>query len=152
AAECASEEHREAFAACQRAAQRMRRLIESLLELSRFDAGQETMRRERFDLAAASRECVELVQPLAANRDIEIHIYLATVGIGGDVERIGQVILNLLTNAIQYGVEHGTVDIGTRVQRGMAVLAVFNTGLGIPAEDLPHVFDRFYRVDKSRSE
>ena len=73
ARERSAAEYRDTLAACQRAAQRMRRLIETLLELARLDAGQETMRREPFDLAEVAREALELVGPLAAERGITLH-------------------------------------------------------------------------------
>ena len=149
--ECASEEHREAFEACQRAAQRMRRLIESLLQLARLDAGQEPMQRGPFDLSRAAQECVELVRPLAAERGIEIHCDLPVMECVGDAERIGQVITNLVANAIQHNHERGSVRVSARLENATAVLAVSDTGPGLAAEDLPHVFDRFYRADKSRA-
>ena len=92
ASECANEEHREAFEATQRAAQRMRRLIDSLLELAHLDGGQESIRREPFDLAAVARECIELVSPLAEERRIAIHCDLPASQCIGDSDRIGQVI------------------------------------------------------------
>jgi heavy metal sensor kinase len=144
-------EYREALEACQRAAQRMRKLTESLLELARLDAGQETIKRERFDLARAAREGVELVRPLAAERGIEIHCDLAAVECPGDAERIGQVVTNLMTNAIHFNRDRGEVRVSARAENGAALLTVADTGEGIPVEDLPHVFERFYRVDKSRS-
>jgi signal transduction histidine kinase len=99
-AECNCPDHREAFEATRRAAQRMRRLIESLLELARLDAGQETFRRERFDLADAARDSIELVRPLADDRRITIHSELSACECHGDADRIAQIITNLLTNAI----------------------------------------------------
>jgi heavy metal sensor kinase len=144
-------EYREALEACQRAAQRMRKLTESLLELARLDAGQETIKRERFDLARVARESVELVRPLAAERGIEIHCDLSAVECPGDAERIGQVVTNLLTNAIHFNRDRGEVRVSARAESGTAVLTVADTGEGIPAEDIPHIFERFYRVDKSRS-
>jgi two-component system OmpR family sensor kinase len=83
-----------------RAAQRMRRLIESLLELARLDAGQETMKRMSFDLSVTARDCVELIRPLAEERGVKIISELASIECVGDSERIAQVITNLLTNAI----------------------------------------------------
>jgi signal transduction histidine kinase len=146
-----SAEYREALEACQRAAQRMRALTDSLLELARLDAGQEPMKREAFDLARVMREAVELVRPLAAQRAIELRCDLPTIECVGDAERIGQVATNLLSNAIHFNRDHGEVRISAQTDNGTALMAVADTGVGIPAEDLPHLFERFYRVDKSRS-
>lgn len=144
-------EYRDSLQACQRAAQRMRSLTESLLELARLDAGQEPMRRERFDLARVARESVELVRPLAAERGVELRCELPELQCTGDAERIGQVATNLLTNAIQAISERGEVTISTHALNGTGILTVSDNGTGIPLEDLPHIFERFYRVDKSRS-
>jgi len=144
-------EYRETVEACQRAAQRMRRLIESLLELARLDAGQEPMKRLRFDLSRTARDCVELIRPLADERGMKIHCELPTLECHGDVERLAQVITNLLANAIQYNKANGEVRISTRLQDGTIILTVSDTGQGIPVADLPHVFERFYRADQSRS-
>ncbi len=149
--ERAAPEYRETLAACQRAAQRMRKLIESLLELARLDAGQEPMKQEPFDLSRVTRDCVELVRPLAAERGVQIQCELPQVDCTGDAERLGQVVTNLLSNAIHFNHEKGHVNIVTRTENGTAFLTVSDTGVGIPAEDLPHIFERFYRVDKSRS-
>jgi signal transduction histidine kinase len=151
ASTCASDEHREAFEACQRAAQRMRHLIESLLELMQLDSGQETIKRQPMDLAHVATECVELVRPLAALHHITIHTELAPCQYDGDSQRLAQVISNLLANAIHYNKPDGEIRIRTQSQNGAAILTVRDTGRGILAEDLPHVFERFYRADKSRS-
>ena len=144
-------EYREALEACQRAAQRMRHLTESLLELARLDAGQEPIKREPFDLGRVARDCVELVRPLAQERAVEIQCELPSVTCFGDADRIGQVATNLLTNAIHFNRDHGLIRISAQAQNGTALLTVSDTGQGIPAEDLPHIFERFYRVEKSRS-
>jgi two-component system, OmpR family, sensor kinase len=144
-------EYREALAACQRAAQRMRHLTESLLELARLDAGQESMKRESFDLARVARDCVELVRPLARDRSVEFQCELPPMRCIGDAERVGQVVTNLLSNAIQFNRDRGQVRVFASAENGTATLTVADTGQGIPAEDLPHIFERFYRVDKSRS-
>jgi heavy metal sensor kinase len=149
--ERAAVEYREALEACQRSAQRMRQLTESLLELARLDAGQETMRLEGFDLAGAARESVELIRPLAAERRLEIRCELAETECFGDAERIGQVITNLLTNAVYFNRERGEIRLAVRPENGVALLAVTDTGEGISPEDLPHIFKRFYRADQSRS-
>jgi two-component system, OmpR family, sensor kinase len=144
-------DYRQTIEACQRAAQRMRKLIGALLELARLDAGQEQMKRMNFDLSSTARDCVELIRPLADERGVKIISELTPLEIPGDSERLAQVITNLLTNAIHYNVPDGEVRIAAQSQDGMAILTVADTGAGIPAEDLPRVFERFYRADKSRS-
>jgi heavy metal sensor kinase len=144
-------EYRETVEACQRAAQRMRKLIGALLELARLDAGQEEMKRMKFDLSQTARDCVELIRPLADKRGVKIVSELPPLEIIGDSERIAQVITNLLTNAIQYNNPDGEVRITAQMQAGAVILTVTDTGPGISAEDLPRVFERFYRADKSRS-
>ncbi|MGC3957245.1 MAG: histidine kinase dimerization/phospho-acceptor domain-containing protein [Verrucomicrobiota bacterium] len=144
-------EYRETLEACQRAAQRMKRLIESLLELARFDAGQEQLKRGPFDLAEKTRECIELLQPLAVERRVKISADLAIASCAGDSERLSQVITNLLTNAVTYNRPDGEVRVAVGPQAGSVILTVTDTGLGIAPEDAPHVFKRFYRADKSRA-
>ena len=144
-------EYRETLEACQRAAQRMRRLIESLMELARFDSGQEQLKRMKFDLAATARDCLEMIQPLAAERHVEIHSELSPAPCEGDPERISQVITNLLTNAVNYNRPKGEVRVTVAAQDGSAVVTVSDTGQGIATEDLPRVFERFYRGDQARS-
>jgi heavy metal sensor kinase len=146
-----AEEYRETVEACLDTAQQMRRLTESLLELARFDAGQEKLRHEPIDLAEIARASVELVQPLAAERSVQIHSDLSPAEVPGDAVRIGQVITNLLTNAIRYNKPQGQVRVRTHGEQGCAVLTMTDSGEGITAEDHPRIFERFYRADKSRS-
>jgi heavy metal sensor kinase len=144
-------EYRETLESCQRAAQRMRRLIESLLELAKLDAGQQPMKRSRFDLANTARDCVALIEPLAAARHVKIISDIPPLECVGDSERLSQVITNLLTNAITYNKENGEVRLEGEAKNGSVILRVSDTGVGISADDLPRVFDRFYRVDSSRT-
>jgi heavy metal sensor kinase len=151
ARERSAAEYRETLEGCLGTAQQMRRLTESLLELARFDAGQETMKREPFDLSRVARECVELVRPLAERRGLKLDCDLAAVQCLGDAERISQVVTNLLTNAIQFNRDQGNIRISVSADTSSARLQVADTGDGIPEEDLPHIFERFYRADKARS-
>lgn len=144
-------EYRETLEACQRASQRMRKLVESLLELARIDAGQEAMKRLPCDLSRMVRDCVASVRPLADEQGVKIHCDLPPIECGGDSDRLAQVLVNLLANAIQYNRPNGEVRVAGKIQNGLAVLTVSDTGRGIPAKDLPHIFERFYRADASRS-
>lgn len=146
-----AKDYKETVEACQRAAQRMKKLISALLELARLDAGQEQLKRLSFDFSRTIGDCVELIRPLANQRNVKIISELQPLQITGDAERLGQVIVNLLTNAIQYNCDGGEVRVNLKPENGMAVLTVSDTGYGIPPEDLPRVFDRFHRADKSRT-
>jgi two-component system OmpR family sensor kinase len=144
-------EYRETVEACQRAAQRMRKLIESLLALARFDAGQEVLERLRFDFSKTIAECIELVKPMTAERRVKIISDLPPTEITGDAGRLAQVIANLLTNAIQYNRPDGEVRMKLESRNGLAILTVADTGQGITPADLPLVFGRFFRADQSRT-
>jgi signal transduction histidine kinase len=147
----AAPEYRAAVEACQRAAQRMRALMESLLQLARLDAGQETMRRMPFDLSKLVADCAEQLAPLAEARRVKILSSVPPTPCLGDPDRMSQVLTNLLANAIEYNKENGEVHITAEPQIGVVSLTVADTGEGIAPEDLPRVFERFYRADKSRT-
>lgn len=146
-----AKDYKQTIEACQRAAQRMRKLIGALLELARLDAGQEPVKRLSLDLSKMIGECVELVRPLADERRIRISMEVFPLEIIGDAEKLGIVVTNLLTNAIEYNQDGGEVKVAAQRDGNMAILTVSDTGRGISAEDMPRVFERFYRADKSRS-
>jgi len=144
-------EYRETLEACQRAAERMRKLIESLLELARLDASQAGNKRAPLDLSRCAADCIELVRPLAEERRITLHNELASAPCSGDTDQLALVITNLLGNAIHYNRDGGDVRVATRQESGSALLIVSDNGIGIAAEHLPHIFDRFYRADAART-
>jgi signal transduction histidine kinase len=148
---CASEEHTEAFAACQRAAQRMRALTESLLLLARLDSGAQPPVKTRFDLAARVAAGVELLRPLAARKGIAVKASLRAAQIQGDPGQVDQVVTNLLGNAIEHNVPNGEVRVSVEPGPLGGVLTVADNGPGIAAADLPRIFERFFRTDASRS-
>jgi heavy metal sensor kinase len=145
------EEYRETVEACLRTVQQMRKLTESLLALARFDAGQETPRRDPVDMADVARASAELLRPLAEERRIALRIETLPVELRGDEQRLGQVVTNLVGNAIHYNREGGEVRVMTGADGAAVWVSVADNGPGIAAEHLPHVFERFYRADKARS-
>ena len=132
--------------------QRMSRIVESLLAISRLDAGEVKMEKIHIDLGELAASTVNEMALLADEKSIRLRTH-GTVGVQveGDRTRLQQVIVNLIDNAIKYTQEGGEVQISARKEETIAVLEVSDNGPGIPAECLPHVFERFYRADKARS-
>jgi signal transduction histidine kinase len=130
---------------------RLARLVEDLLILAQAESGKLPMDRRRIELDSLLLEVFNQVHVLAAeNVSLEIG-KIDQVLVCGDRDRLRQVVLNLMANAIKYTKPGGTVTASLSKDETGAMLSVRDTGLGIPAEDLPHVFERFYRGDKSRS-
>jgi len=137
---------------------RLSLLVEDLHVLSLAEAGRLALDCKPLDLAARLERIVDDVKMEAEENGLEMHISSNTrpVTVMADARRITQVFINLLTNAIRYTPEGGKISvvIEDRVMDRSAVYAcvsVIDTGIGIPAEELPHLFDRFYRVEKARS-
>lgn len=145
------EEYQEALETCHRTAARMRTLVEGLLFLARMDAGEHPLELDRFDLGALVEETVDDLIPLAEDRQLTVSRKIVPVQIRSHRPRIQQVLTNLMTNAIRYNRPQGAIRIRVDEEEGQAVLAVEDTGIGIAEEDLTHVFERFYRVDKART-
>jgi len=133
-------------------------LVEDLHDLSLAEAGRLKLDLKPIDLAARLQQIVEDVKMEGEEKGLEMRFAAGErpVVVTADARRISQVFINLLTNAIRYTPAGGTVtvELRDRVRHGEADYArvsVRDTGIGIPAEDLPHLFDRFYRVEKNRS-
>src|SRR5262249_42605676 len=114
-------------------------------------ANRDKIQRQPLSLAAVVRSCIALVHPLVDSRGLKLHTELASATALGDPELVSRVVTNLLTNAAHYNKASGEIRIRTFVEDNQAVLTVSDTGIGIGVEDLPHVFERFYRADKSRA-
>lgn len=129
----------------------LQRLIGDLQELALADAGHLELHRERVDVAAVVRSAAA---PLASVRDsapIAIEVEPELPGVHGDADRLEQVIRNLLNNARTHTPPDGAVTVHIGRAGNMVRVEVRDTGRGISPEDLPHVFDRFYRADRSRA-
>ena len=132
--------------------ERLAEIVESLFALSRLDAGETSAPWRRFDLAELAATTAEQMSLLATDKNVSVACdSTAGVMVEGDPARLKQVIVNLLDNAIKYTAAGGRVRLTVRREPGFAVLEVADDGIGIPAEALPHVFKRFFRVDTSRS-
>jgi signal transduction histidine kinase len=139
--------------------ERMSRIIEQLMMLARADAGELRLERRPIPLDDIVREVMHRAEVLAQARRIRLTAEaLEPALLEGDEDRLHQLVLNLLDNAIKYTPEGGEVRVRLSVRRdetalhlAEAQLEIEDTGIGIAESDLPHVFDRFYRVDKSRS-
>jgi len=134
-------------------ATRMSRLIEDLLVLSRVESQQMLMVSEVIDLCELVRSMVDGLRKQARDKGIEIALDIedGVPGVVADKGRVEQVMVNLLDNAIKYTSEGGNIDVSVCVRDCEAVVEVRDTGIGIPASDMPRIFERFYRVDKARS-
>lgn len=151
ARERSAEDYRESLAACQRAAKRMRGLIESLLMLARLDSVEKPPPFVSCELDSITRDAMELLRPLAQGQNITLNLALAPAFCMGNPEQLAQVVTNLVANAIHYNRSGGSVRVEVAAQNGNAVLSVSDTGNGIAPDDMPHLFERFYRSDKARS-
>ncbi|HSW44654.1 MAG TPA: ATP-binding protein [Phycisphaerae bacterium] len=149
--ERSADEYRKTIETCQRASNRMKDLVDSLLLLAGADAGRLTLNRQRVDLREVVENCIAMVEPLAEAKGIVIDADLHPVEVTADPSRITQVTTNLLTNAIRYNRKGSHVTVCLDMNSTDAVLTISDTGLGIPVESQPHIFERFYRVDKARS-
>lgn len=145
-------ELREALASTLEETERLSKIVESLLTISRLDSGEAQMELTPFDLADLAATTTEQMRLLAVDKNISLRCEAASpIPILGDRSRVKQVVVNLLDNAIKYTPAGGSVKLSVRAENGAARLEVCDNGIGIPSQALPHVFERFYRVDKARS-
>jgi heavy metal sensor kinase len=131
---------------------RLAKIVQTLFAISRLDAGEAQQEWRRFDLARLAAGTADQMSLLAEDKGISVNCNTEEeVNVEGDRARIKQVVVNLLDNAIKYTPPGGSIHLNVRARDRKAVLEVADTGIGIPALALPHVFERFFRVDKARS-
>jgi heavy metal sensor kinase len=145
-------ETREALGSALEEVERLGEIVEGLFALSRLDAGEAPAERVRFDLAELAVTTADQMSLLAEDKQVSVACESCLeVTVEGDRARLKQVVVNLLDNAIKYTPRGGRIALSVRREGAYAVLDVTDNGIGIPAEALPHVFKRFFRVDGSRS-
>ncbi len=133
-------------------AERLQRITEKLMSLTKLDSGVAQPRREPVDLQAVAKRTLHLLEPLADAQNVSIRTDFASgCVVLAPADDLYQIIFNLAENGIKYNVPGGQVHISLRRDRTRAILTVADTGIGIPEEDMKNIFDRFYRVDKARS-
>lgn len=142
--------YQECLRTCLESAQHMRALTDALLELSKVDAGEFILRKHEGNLADLVCEVVRMIEPLAEEKRVTIECTLENLTTGYDEQKIRQALLNLLGNAVKYQREGGSIQITLSTAGGEVVLTVADSGPGIDPENLPHLFERFYRVDRAR--
>ena len=145
-------ELRETIGSALEEAERLSRIVEQLLDMSRLEAGEMLVERTRFDFAEMTRTTVDQMRLLAEEKHLQLRLEgTKPAEIDGDPLRLKQIVVNLVDNAIKYTPPGGSVSVSTYPQDGKVVLEVADTGIGIPENATSQIFDRFFRVDKARS-
>jgi signal transduction histidine kinase/ActR/RegA family two-component response regulator len=150
----AAQTRQKALESLERNAKAQAQLVEDLLDVSRITSGKLRMKSDPVSLNAIVAGAVDTIRLAAAARGITIRIAIdprADIIVTGDADRLQQVVWNLLSNAVKFNVDDGEVEIALRQNNAAAELIVRDSGLGIPAGFLPHLFERFRQADSSFS-
>lgn len=146
------DEYRQSLMLITEEAERLSRIVDDLFILARRPIDAPSVAKERVDLGRIVSDCARAAQVLAARKNLSLQVIATTpLTATGDDDLLKRLILNLLDNAVKYTPAGGSIQIGLTSRNGNARIVVQDTGIGIPEPDQPHVFDRFYRVDKARS-
>ena len=133
-------------------AERLHVLIDDILLLSEIETKQTALRSENINIKSLGDEVISIVQSIADEKEVTLYNQVTKdIFIKGDKNRLKQLFLNLVDNAIKYNVKGGRVTIDAYKDEGKMVIKIKDTGIGIDYKHLPRLFERFYRVDKGRS-
>jgi two-component system phosphate regulon sensor histidine kinase PhoR len=130
---------------------RLQALLEDLLTLSRLESPPGAAEPQPVELASLARMAAEVIAPRAAERGVTLDVAASETVLPGDADALERLLLNLLANAVMYNQPGGAVHLSIAATDDEATIEVRDTGIGIPAEHLPRIFERFYRVDRARS-
>ena len=135
-------------------AQRLNRLIEEILNISRIESGLIKVSKEHLSVTIVVQEAAKMIESYAREKNISVHVPTPIIfdQVDADKDMLSQVVINLLSNAVKYTCEGGSVSVDTQINDadGVVTVTVKDTGVGIPTEDVEHVFDKFYRVEANK--
>lgn len=147
-----SEEHDKYLNIIHEETLRLRRLVNELLELSNIESGHLNVRKNYISIKGLVEKVYKKAQPLCSNKNIELITEITDAPlVNADEDRIEQVLINLVDNAVRYSADGTKVTIKVQPHNEGAVVSVKDSGPGIPEEELPFIWERFYKVDKSRT-
>ncbi len=132
---------------------RLARLVRSMLDLSRIDSGAMQLKKQKFNLSEVIFQALLSFEHRIDEKHIEIQGFddLETITVNGDADLIHQVLYNLFDNAVKFTNEGGYIRVKATVQNKVVTVSISNSGIGVSTEELSHIFERFYKTDKSRS-
>ncbi len=132
---------------------KLAQMVNELSELSRIESGDSPLKLKPLNLTESVKRVAERLRPQAERAQIRLHLDISTglPPVMGDEDRIEQVLVNIIHNAVKFSHAGGMINISSRVEGDSVLISINDTGVGIPADDVPRIFERFYKVDRARS-
>ena len=144
-------EYKDAMENISEMANRISVIISRILEISRLESKTYSLNIMDVDLKDLIGNVLKLLEPSASAKEIKMSLSGEDIKVRGDRERLTEAFINIIDNAIKYNKNSGSVEIKTGSKEGQAIISVEDTGIGIPESEKERIFDRFFRVDTSRS-